>query len=113
MWEVIHIKAVHRIHHNQYELTIEQTSDYMYLIVMRRFVQGGADKILANFPSKRFAIQAAERFPEMYTIAQQEGYSLNGNEFVHPKGKRVPVSYAFDLDRSANNFHSLLSYSFF
>jgi len=102
------LERVYRSNHHQYDMEVHKTADDSYLVVKVGPINVGNGHILTRRESKEDAIRAAEQFPKMYAIAQQEGFGLNDEDFVHSDGRKVWISYAFDIDRSEDNFRRLL-----
>ena len=58
----------------------------------------GRKDLLDQSENKEYAALSAEKFPDLYEIAQNEGYNLSGDEFVNRAKRSISVNEAFDRD---------------
>ncbi len=95
---MIVIKVIYTVQQKQYKITVVQTYDYMYHIVYQHLDKINNRTILSTIANKRFAIEAAKRFPETYMIAKQKGFTFVGDKFIHLKNRiTILVEHAIEF----------------
>lgn len=97
---------IHVVSTNSYQVVVsEQEGNYSILFkdpVAKRVIS------LDRSEDKEYAISSANKFPKLHEIAQHQGFTLSGDEFVNKVGRSITVNEAFDTDRSFFDFESLL-----
>lgn len=103
------METIRIIRTNTYQILVNKVAEDLFCVIFHRPLPGiSMGSTLAEYNREDWAIAAAEKFPKMYDIAQQEGYSLLGDEFVYRDGTRVHVGLSLDADRSETDFRSML-----
>lgn len=100
------MSTIHTVNQSTYIISVVEKEDH-YSIMFNNLVTGRTIE-LDQSESKDYALTSADKFPELYTIAQNLGYTLNGDEFVNKYGRSVSVNEAFDIDRDTTAFKELL-----
>ncbi|GGH17235.1 hypothetical protein [Paenibacillus segetis] len=100
------MNTIHTVNTTTYQVVVTEREGYYFI----RFEDLVTERslLLDKSESLHYAISSAEKFPELYSIAQKEGFTLLVDEFVNKSGKIVTVNEAFDIDRSTNEFERLL-----
>ncbi|PZT54147.1 hypothetical protein [Paenibacillus silvae] len=84
---------IHTVKTNTYNvLVIEENNEYC--IVFNDAVTGRKE-LLERSEDEDYSTSSAKNFPKLYEIAQNEGYTLSGDEFVNKAKRSVTVSKAF------------------
>lgn len=68
----------------------------------------GSGNQLAEYESEERAIQAAHRFCQLYTVAREYGYHLNGGELQKADMPPLPVANILELRLSEAELRALL-----
>lgn len=101
------MSIIHTVEKNTYKVLVTNQDGEYYI----RFHDPvtGRSQVLDRSEDREYAISSAEKFPTLYEIAQNEGFTLLEDEFVN-KGRSVTVNEAFDTDRTNEEFKSLLQH---
>ncbi|MDF2668093.1 MAG: hypothetical protein K0R67_399 [Paenibacillus sp.] len=89
----------HKISFMDCEVLVCDNEDSSYHVSIQSLTNPlGRGNVLDTFDDEQLAIQAAERFHWMYTIAKENGYYLKENCFTKPNRQEVHISIMKDGD---------------
>lgn len=100
------MSTIHTTNTNTYKIHVNEEQGGYYIVFNDTVT--GRSIVLDQSSSKEYAISSAEKFPELYKIAQNEGYTLSRDEFINRTKRGISVNEAFDTDRSLRDFENLL-----
>lgn len=87
----------HRINFTDCEVLVCENEDTTFDVSIQSTTNPlGRGNVLDRFSDERQAIEAAERFHWMYTLAKENGYYLKQDCFTKPNKKEIHISIMND-----------------
>jgi hypothetical protein len=102
-------RTVYRQNHNTYNIHVDETPDKHYLLVYSNNVLIGNGNIIHSYKSQEDAVYFAKIFPDVYKIAQENGFTLQKDKFYHHKKGEVFFSYILDRNLSINDIKNIFA----
>ncbi|MDF2723327.1 MAG: hypothetical protein K0Q59_3002 [Paenibacillus sp.] len=89
----------HRISLTDYEVLVFENEDTTFHVTIQSMVNPlSRGNVLDQFSDEQEAIDAAERFHWMYTLAKENGYYLKQHYFTKPQKRGIHISIMKDCN---------------
>jgi hypothetical protein len=96
------MEARHRIDFFDTEIIVYAKDDTSFQVSINSTKTPlGLGNVLETYSSEQTAIQAAERFFQIYSVAKENGYYLQNDYFTKPDKEKIRVTLIINSDYSA------------